>query len=430
MKQKLLLALCACMLLGGCGSAGSGKETGSEPTQEITKQNSVEMQKLGSDEEKEIIPVELEDEYQKAAYFADQVYNKNHSNVLVSPLSLDIALGLAYEGASGTTKEELQKYLGREDYGDYVEQYLNYANGLKGGSNSGYSFAYELANSIWVKKERKLKGDYQKTVEEKYQAVAENVDFVNNADATAKKINNWCDKKTHGMIKELVSPQTFSDKLEAILMNSVYFESPWQEEWSLEKHEFTDIKGAKETKEMLFDVLDVYYENEHATAFAKDYYNGFQFIGILPKQEGEFSMSDLDLKSLLDSRSTAYDVYAFAPKLDYETTASNIMDILKAQGVRQAFDRYQGQFDQMVEDKELYVSDILQKCKIEMDDQGTRAAAVTAVIMYQTDCYEEPVEREKKEVYLDRPFAFLIYDSVNDKIVFAGKVIELMSSAD
>ena len=427
MKKKLLLILCACMLLGGCnGNATVNPDSGQTDKAQTRERQTGEVRTLGAASEKEIIPVVLEDEYQKAAYFADQVYESNQANTLVSPLSLDVALGLAYEGASDTTREELQKYLGREDYGDWVDQYMTFAEGLKasGTSKGGYSFAYELANSIWVKQGSDLKKDYQALVEGKYRAAAENVDFVKDADGTAKKINSWCDKKTHGMIKQLVSPDMFSEELEAILMNSVYFESPWDEEWALVEHEFSNLKGEKETREMMSDVAGVYFENEHATGFAKNYYNGFQFIGILPKQEGEFSLSDLDLKSLLESRTGKYDVHAIAPKLDYETTANNIVDILKAQGVNKAFDRYNGQFDRLVDQKELYISDILQKCKIEMDDQGTRAAAVTAILMCQCECYEEPVEKETKEVYLDRPFAFLIYDSVNDKIVFAGKVVE------
>lgn len=427
MKKKLLFILCACMLLGGCNGNKTVDpdpiKTGKEQTRE---RQSGEVRTLGAASEKEIIPVVLEDEYQKAAYFADQVYESNQANTLVSPLSLDVALGLAYEGASGTTREELAKYLGREDYGDWVDQYMSYAEGLKasGTSKGGYSFAYELANSIWVKQGSDLKKDYQALVEGKYRAAAENVDFVKEPDKTAEKINSWCDEKTHGMIKQLVTPNMFSEKLEAILMNSVYFESPWQDEWYLLDHDFTNLKGEKETREMLSDVVSVYFENEYATGFAKNYYNGFQFIGILPKQEGEFSLSELDLKSFMASRTSKYDVHAIVPKLNYETMANNIVDILKAQGVNQAFDRFDGKFDRMVDKKELYISDILQKCKIEMDEKGTRAAAVTAIMMLECESYEEPEEREKKEVYLDRPFAFLIYDSVNDKIVFAGKVVE------
>ena len=126
----------------------------------------------------------------------------------------------------------------------------------------------------------------------------------------------------------------------------------------------------------------------------------------------------------MESKTVEYEVHAIAPKLDYDTTADNIIDILKAQGVTQAFDSYNGQFDNLVEDQELFISDILQKCKIEMDEKGTRAAAVTAIFMEKCAAYVEPEVKEVKEVYLDRAFAFLIYDSWNDKVVFAGKVVE------
>ena len=415
------------MLLGGCSDTGQAGDPGDQPSSGTVRyEDGGQTKVLGAASDKEIIPVTLTDEYQKAAYFADQVYEANRENTLVSPLSLDVALGLAYEGASGTTREELAKYLGNENYGDWVDQYMTFAKDLKanGASNGGYSFAYELANSLWVKKDSKLKKEYQSRVENLYRATAQNVDFVTDANKTADKINSWCDEKTHGMIKKMVSPEMFSDRLEAILMNSVYFESPWVDEWSLVQHDFMNLKGEKETREMLRDCLGTYFENEYATAFAKRYYNGFEFIGILPKQEGEFSLSDLDIKSLLESRMHQYDVYAIAPKMEYETTAGNVVDILKAQGIHQAFDRDNGQFDGMVEGKELYISDILQKCKIEMDEKGTRAAAVTAIFEAACDSVEDPVIRETKEVYLDRPFAYLIYDSRNGKIVFAGKVVE------
>ena len=422
MKKKLLLVLCACMLLSGCGSSISGNAGNGN---EVTQQSSGEIKQLGAGSGKEIIPVELADEWQKASYFVDQVYDKEKKNTLVSPLSLDIALGLAYEGASGTTREELQKYLGRADYGDYVKEYMDFAESLETKkSDDGYSFAYELANSIWVRKDSKLKKEYQETVEKKYRAAAENVDFAGAPEKVAKKINGWCAEKTHDMIKEMVKPEMFTKGLEAILMNSVYFESPWEEEWGLTEHEFTKLNGEKVKQEMLRDTVEAYYENDFATGFAKDYYNGFKFIGILPKQEGDFALSDLDLKSLMESRTVEYEVHAIAPKLDYDTTADNIIDILKAQGVTQAFDSYNGQFDNLVEDQELFISDILQKCKIEMDEKGTRAAAVTAIFMEKCAAYVEPEVKEVKEVYLDRAFAFLIYDSWNDKVVFAGKVVE------
>ena len=428
MKRKLLFLLCACMVLGGCTNAANPEQgSGAGQNGSYGNMESGEVHQLGMGSGMEIAPVTLKNNYEKAAFLADQVYLECGKNVLVSPLSLNLALGLAAEGTSGETAKEMYEYLGSSDFANWADRYLTYAEGMKssGASSEEYNFAFHLANSIWVKQGEKIKQDYQKLVQQKFRAEAESVDFVNEADKTAKKINSWCDKNTGGMIKEIVNPKMFSMSLEAILVNSVYFESPWQKEWKTCEHEFTNLDGSKTQKEMLHDVVDAYYENEQCTAFAKDYYNGFQFIGILPKQEGEFNVSDLDLKSLMESRTTKYDVKAIAPKLDYETTANNIVDVLKAQGVQRIFDERSAEFGNMVEDADLFISDIIQKCKIELDEKGTKAAAVTAILVDKCESVEETRAKEVKEVYLDRPFAYLIYDSVNDQIMFVGKVTEM-----
>ena len=446
MKKKLLILLCACMALSGCSDIGTGNQQGNS-SQEIinsgsgqenpsgqgnsnqTQGGQGEVRKLGANGDHEIIPVELENAYQKAAYFADQVYEVYGENVLVSPLSLNVALGMVAEGTTGETAKELYRYLGGENYANWVDQYLTFAESLEAHEDnrySKYSFSYKLANSIWVRKGDNLSENYRKLVQKKFRAEAENVDFVNEAEATANKINSWCDEHTEGLIKEVVKPDMFSPGLAAVLVNSLYFESPWAKQWNITQHEFTNLAGKKTTQDMLRDYsLSKYFENEYCTAFAKNYYNGFEFIGILPKEEGDFSLSDLDLQSLMESRTEEYDVRAIMPKLDFETTAENVVDILMAEGVLRIFDPFCEEFDKMVEGRPLYVSDILQKCKIELDEEGTRAAAVTVIMAKDTAAFIEPVQREIKEVFLDRPFAFLIYDSTNDQILFTGKVTDI-----
>ena len=457
MKKKLIMLLCAGMLLGGCGVQSvrdreeydgktydegtfdtDGREE-NEKVEESRETNPVEseetktgeagegeVKKLGSGSGRQIAPVTLENAWQRAAFLADQVFAQQGGNVLVSPMSLDVALGLAAEGASGGTAQEIYRYLGREDYTDWVNSYMTFAENLGAyNERNGYSFSYQLANSIWIRKGDLLNPDYQKSVREKFRAEAENLDFEGDPAGSAETINAWCDKHTKGLIKEVLKPESISKDLESVLVNSVYFESPWRETWSVTTDTFRNANGEKKEQEMLRDYnLSEYFENEYCTAFAKDYYEGFQFIGILPKQEGDFEISDLDLKSLMESRSSDYLVHALAPKLNFETTADNIVDILKAEGIQKAFNSAEAEFDRLISDKELFISDIIQKCKIELDENGTKAAAVTAIMLKCNGILQvEP--REVKEVFLNRPFAFLIYDSVNDKIVFAGKVVEI-----
>jgi len=458
MKKKMILLLLACMMATGCGKGEQGNpqepsqmiETSSEEAiyesesdkesqdnmdekdnrqEEASSQGEGTVQKLGAKSGDVLAPVTLITQWQRAAYFADRVFDMTQENTLVSPISLEIALGLAAEGAEGETAKELYGYLGDEDYGDYVKEYMDFAESLDQGedteiiSSSKYTFHYQIANSIWVREGEKLCSEFIKAAGEKFSAQAQNVNFVAKAKETADLINSWCAEKTHNLIKEIVTENSFSPDLETIIINSLYFESPWMDSWVRYDHEFKNAAGVTKTLEMMRSSGDVYFENDHATAFAKEYYNGFEFIGILPKAEGEFSISDLDLESLMASRTTDYDVLQIAPKLDFDTTADNIVSILKAQGVNKAFED-DAQFTKLIENMPVHISDIVQKCKIEMDEDGTRAAAVTA-IMTLGNCIEAPDPREIKEVYLDRPFAFMIYDTTNEKIVFIGKVTDL-----
>ena len=451
MLRKRFRVMMAMAILGavlaGCSDAGTVQRTSEETLKEQTDEGTTDqdVQSDAGEEEEEqsgestkvdnvmmeeikVDPMELKDSYQRAAFFADWVYAQKKENTLVSPLSLNLALGLAAEGASGETAKELYQYLGREDYADYVKQYLDFAEGLateKGERqfNENYSFHYEIANSIWVNQKNRLIEDYRKAMEEKFRAEVAPADFEGDASGSVKKINSWCEEKTHGMIPKIVEVQNIKPQMKAILINSLYFESPWVEKWGKTEHEFTGLSGKKVTQEMLSGKGDLYYENDQAIAFGKSYYNGFQFIGILPKAEGEFSVLDLDLKGLLETKSTDYTVMALMPKLNYETSAEAVEEILMAQGLVTPFDSGSAQFDQMIEGDELHISQIIQKCKIELDENGTKAAAVTAIMMRANSI--APMEKKIKEVYLDRPFAYLIYDSVNDEIVFVGKVTEM-----
>ena len=166
---------------------------------------------------------------------------------------------------------------------------------------------------------------------------------------------------------------------------------------------------------------DRYYENGKATAFGRDYANGLSFIGILPNDEGDFNLEDLDIGGLLKSNPEYDEVDCKMPKLNFETSTV-LNDMLSSLGLDNLFSSnadFSGIADQNVN-----VDTILQKTKLELDENGTKAAAVTAVTM---ECMSAAVEKEPiiKTVELTRPFAFLIYDRSNDEILFIGKVISI-----
>ena len=423
MKRKWIgLMLCAALLAGCAGEAGPSGASAEVPGGGIQRM----------DIRQELEPVNTENAFEKAAYFGDMVYQcQPNQNTLVSPLSLDMALGLAAEGSAGDTAKELADYLGREDYGTFAKEYLDaneeYRKRFEGFGQNGYQVRLELANSVWVEKTRKLKEEYKKKASERFYAEVQNVDFRGaQVEKTVKQINRWCDTKTHGLIPQIITKDSISPDLSVILINSLYFEAPWTESWSVREGTFTDFAGKETSQEMLYDGGNVYYENDQATAFGKSYMGGMTFVGILPKKTGEFTLSELDLKSLMESRTGAYDVRMMMPKLDFDTTANNIVSILKAQGVSRAFDSGEADFSGLLEmqgDEVTFISDIIQKCKIELDENGTKAAAVTAIMMETCEAVMEP--KQVKTVYLDRPFAFLIYDEANQQILFVGKVVSV-----
>ena len=323
-------------------------------------------------------------------------------NIMFSPTSLNFALGMIAEGAKGETKEVLSAYLGTSDFASYAKEYLDKIQAYNTEDESyGYQSKVKIADAVWVDDGLTLQEKFKNTVSNSFGAEVEAVDF-SAAEETCDIINSWCDKNTEGLIPKIITPDLINDNTGLCLTNSLYFESGWSgEPWNVS------------------DTEDQYYENDKSTAFGRDYANGLSFIGILPNDEGDFTLEDLDISGLLKSNPEYDAVDCKMPKLNFETSTV-LNDMLSNLGLDNIFSSnadFSGIADQNVN-----VDTILQKTKLELDENGTKAAAVTAVIM---ECMSAAEEDEPiiKTVELTRPFAFLIYDSSNDEILFMGKVM-------
>lgn len=342
--------------------------------------------------------------------------NKN-KNVMFSPTSLNFALGMIAEGAKGETKEALKEYLGTDDFAAYAKQYMeNIKKYNSDEENYGYKSKLKIADAVWADDDLKLQDAFKKSVSSNFSAKVENLDF-SNTDKTCKRINKWCDKNTEGLIPKIITPDTISKDTELCLTNSLYLESGWNgDPWTVsnKKEKF----GDKEKTKYMTCAGDRYYENDKATAFGRSYANGLIFIGILPNEEGDFTLEDLDIESLLKSEPEYDEVDCKMPKLNFETSAI-LNDMLSDIGLKNIFSNdadFSG-----IADKNTKVSTILQKTKLELDENGTKAAAVTMAVMERMSAMApDPVV---KSVELTRPFAFLIFDEMNNEILFMGKVV-------
>lgn len=348
----------------------------------------------------------------------DKIAAENRNkNIMLSPTSLNFALGMIAEGAKGETKEALKEYLGTDDFAAYAKQYMeNIKKYNSDEENYGYKSKLKIADAVWADDDLKLQDAFKKSVSSNFSAKVENLDF-SNTDKTCKRINKWCDKNTEGLIPKIITPDTISKDTELCLTNSLYFESGWSgDPWTLsnKKEKF----GDKEKTKYMTCAGDRYYENDKATAFGRNYANGLSFIGILPNEEGDFTLEDLDIESLLKSEPEYDEVDCKMPKLNFETSAT-LNDMLSDLGLENIFSNdadFSG-----IADKNTKVSAVLQKTKLELDKNGTKAAAVTMAVMERMSAMApDPVV---KSVELTRPFAFLIFDEMNNEILFMGKVV-------
>lgn len=442
MKKFFGVCLClACLLsmLTGCGGQAEITEVKKASKDEVTAISEAVKKGLAEglvDKSSPKLPnhgdieVTPKDSYERAQDMFSLV-EKPNENTLYSPASLDMAFGLLSESASQEARAQILEYLGVSDYSEVAKALMEHsdivnmpdetAGGLEA-SDSAYKTALHYANSLWVNNKYSLNSDFLNIAQSSYRATSDEID-VKDPEGACEKINSWCEKTTQGLIPTIVSPLMIKPDLSVILCNSLYFESAWWEPWYENAGQFTNSNGeVVELDDMLYDTVDSYYEVDNAIAFSKEYVSGAKFIGILP-DEG-VSIKDIDLKALIASETTEYDVHASMPKLNYDFTCQTLADSLKSLGVTTVFDKNAGGLPGLVnESDELYVSSVLQKCKIELDENGTKAAAVTAIFTADNAAFGgEPTP--VKEVHLNRPFYYMIVDDIDvpGTVLFIGAV--------
>ena len=367
------------------------------------------------------------------------ISRKTDGNYMASPLSFRYALGLLLAGAEGETKTELLNALGVEsedewiayclDFNGYVEYFASdlarEIAELNEYKKQGWMpadiqepfRALRVANSVW-KAERireDFKETYRESVEKNY--AAEYRYFT--PENAVEKINEWADIKTEHMIPKLLPDDYPTAQLAVVLMNALYFKDAWQADFaeSLTREGDFHAHGGKTTRKEFMTTEDQfsYYEG-----------GGTQLV-ILPMKGGismAFVLGSSDGLSEKISAARSTNVKVTIPKLDLETSFSGgeLVDFLKEYGVSLAFDDQKADFSAMI-DYPVFVSNIIQKTRIKLDEEGVEAAAVTAIMM--EDCaYIEP--QKPKEFTADRPFSFYIYTTCNDTtaILFAGEIVE------
>ena len=257
-------------------------------------------------------------------------------------------------------------------------------------------------------------------------------------DAAVGKINNWASEKTKGMIPKLL------DKLNSetimVLLNALYFESNWTEEFESLKpndqnydFEFKNYNGTIARPELLRTKYGpeegYYYSDSRCESFIKNYYGSYQFIAILPDESIGIDkfVNELDSTAITKIAECAgsSNLYISMPAFDMDFSYT-MNDALKDMGMPLSFDQKAADFSELAKSKfddNIYVSDVIQKSKIQLTAKGTKAAAVTAITVDIENCVD--IEMPLHSVKLDRPFVYVIYDRYRHLPVFIGTICDL-----
>lgn len=352
----------------------------------------------------------------QAEYLADSLYESK--NILVSPVSLNMALGMAANAATPDALKDLEGYLGKP-LAQYNQHSLNQMN------RAEKDEMLTLANGVWYKDICTINPVFSDSIAKYFKGEIKAAPF---NQTTAGEINQWASDKTEGMIPKII--EEIPKEAVSIFANALLFKgkwtSPFKKTSDIINDKFTMYSGSQKTVKMMCGTVGTYFENDNAVGFEKTYgeEEEYSFIGILPKKKGEFKLSDLNVEELLATETYGYDVNIQIPKFTYSWDGS-LKNVLSKTSIKSIFNNTKNPMGNLLQNwpENVWVDDINQSCKIVMDENGTKAAAVTSVVADTTCAISVP--REIKTVKLNRPFAYIIRDNTTKEVMFMGKVIDI-----
>ena len=383
--------------------------------------------------------------------FALDLYAKlreQEGNLFFSPFSISTALGMTYAGARGETGAQMakvlrlptdekrvdvpvsqgQQWIMRKVRTPWPQDRLHPAfkalvEDLNARQEKG-AYQLSVANALWGQKGYTWLDEFLKVTRDNYGAGLREVDFVGDTEGARKTINDWAEKQTKDKIKELVPPGVLDDLTRLVLTNAIYFKGNWAsqfKETATQDAPFTLVNGEKVEVPMMRQTGESgYMETE-----------GFQALE-LPYVENELSMvvflpKKMDGLAELEKSFTAYNLARWLPELRKReaqvelprfkmTSEFRLDDVLKSLGMTYAFTG-NADFSGMDGKKDLSIGAVLHKAFVDVNEEGTEAAAATAVVVRMTAAPAQPIV-----FCADHPFLFLIRDNRTGSILFMGRL--------
>ncbi len=335
-------------------------------------------------------------------------------------------MAMAYAGARGDTASQISDVLHFSMPDENVhsafdaidEEIASHAKGEE-------DFKLNMANSIWGQKDRPFLPEYLDTLSQYYGAGLHLVDFIQQTEDARQKINQWVSEKTQQKITDLIPPGAVSSLTRLVIVNAIYFKAGWRLPFDQELTKpgnFFFIHGGQTTVQMMHQTGTYGYSNmTQYQALELPYKgDGMSMLIIMPAdKEFENIENSLNAEKINEIVKTLEikKIDLTFPKFSVETGYS-ITDPLIEMGILNAFAPLAANFSGIDGTRDLYIDKIAHKAYVNVDENGTEAAAATAAMMAATSLEPE----EPTQVVIDHPFIFAIRDQQTKVILFLGRI--------
>jgi serpin B len=354
-------------------------------------------------------------------YFS-KLNEQGKGNLFFSPWSISSALAMTYEGAKGKTADEMQLVFHFETNNNLRRS--SFASLYSTINKKDKEYRLNTANALWAQKDYPFLEEYFAAIGKYYGGKVTNLDFKTDAEQSRITINSWVEKQTNDKIKNIIAYLDPATRL--VLTNAIYFKGEWakafekestyDEDFRSDSGKFVQVKMMKITgKEAEFS----YAENKEMQIIELPYKgNELSMIILLPKDNNPqlFDTINANELSILQSKMYETRVDVYLPKFKFDTKYFMKKD-LEEMGMPNAFTD-SADFSGMTGQRDLYISEVIHQAFVDVNEEGTEAAAATVVVMRAM----APAPGSIKIFKADHPFLFIIQEKSTGSILFIGKV--------
>ena len=343
-------------------------------------------------------------------------------NIMISPLSVSLALAMAYNGAEGDTREQMEAMLHKLGLtpDDINHSYKTLVAALK---SHDAKVTLDIANGIFYHQNFDVKNDFLNTNETYYGAEVKALDFTNGKN-TLSTINGWVKNKTRDKIESILDVISPYDVM--VLVNAVYFNGEWT--YRFDKNNTTDRvffyedKSSQNIPTMMIKERFNHYRHDQFEMLELPYGGGkYSMLVFLPNEGSTINQTIKLLTSeninTWAGQMQSWEKKVFLPKFEFKYDNA-LSDELQAMGMTDAFLGSKANFRGITEAEQIYISEVMHKSYIKVDERGTEAAAVTGIVFENTSLNPDEI------FAVDRPFVFAIKEKDTNAILFIGKVLD------